>query len=388
MLFNSTELNDANPIEEYTHEPTRWETVVASMDNFTAVNLSTSEMNDYKDQVEVTKAEWIKENPNNEKLYNRILGVDKKILEQLDTLYESGDYEAIENWNTSSNTGMVNIGGMGIGKDYLKFRDTQNTLGLTNVNELRQTANDTALNDYKKSKEVLDASEFWGMEMIGTMAGALQDPVTLATLPMGSFKSGGTILSNAGKAFLEEAKIEAMAQTVIAPKAYGFKTELGIKTSIATEATNAVTAIVGAGAMRGLFSSTFDLTEAGIKALKMKDPELGADYEQLVKSQVTDDVKTHIDNMQRVEFGDDIIEIKNPNAKGQEINNADYLSETSSETTIKAREAQPLKVEGAEMKIHSGVDETGEPIYKSYKELNDEVDIEAAYIQKAKDCAL
>ena len=373
MLFNSTELEDSKPIEEYTIEPTRWETVVASMNNFTAVNLSTSEMSHYVDQKIITRADWIKANPNGEDMYNRILGVDKKILEQLDELYDSGDYEAIENWHTSNNS-MVNIGGMGIGKDYLK------------LNDLRQKANDTALESYKKSKEVLDASEYWGMEMIGTMAGALQDPVTLATLPMGSFKTGGTILSNAGRAFLEEAKIEAMAQTVIAPKAYGFKTELGIKTSVATEATNAVTAIVGAGAMRGLFSSTFDLTEAGIKALKIKDPELGADYEQLVKSQATDDVKTHIDNLQRVEFGDDIIEIKNPNAKGEELNKAEPLTEVSHEQIIKAKE--PLKVEGEELKIHSGADETGEPIYKSYKELNDEVDMEAAYIQKAKDCAL
>ncbi len=359
MEFGTTELdaafNDGDKIETYEPEPSYYEAFKASVQNFTAVSLSSSEANYFKDERDIQKTDWVKANPKDEALYDRITSTDKTIIEQLDSLYDSGDYEQIKNWHTSTQSSMVNISGIGIGTDYLKFRELQSSLGLTNTNDIINNAKLKSQDDYYKSAEVLEKSDHWTAEALGTMWGALHDPLTLATLPLGTWKSGGTVMTNAGKAALEEMKIEAMAQSVIAPTVASYKQELEIKTTLANEATNAAVAIGTAGLLRGAGSAAFDLTAKGMKSLKVKDPELGADYERMVNSQATEDVAEHIDNLHKAEFDEmGVDEIKNPNAKGEELNKAAPLIEDNPEIVMKAQSEAELKAEADEL---FGVDE-------------------------------
>jgi hypothetical protein len=344
MEFGTTELdsafNDGEKIEGYDPEPGYYDTFKASVQNFTSVSLSSSKANYYKDERDVQKKAWVDANPKDEALYNRITAVDQSLIEKLDSMYESGDIEQIRNWHTSTDSSMVNISGIGIGTDYLKFRELQSSLGLTNTNDIVSNAQTKSKDDYYQSAEVLEKSDHWTAEALGSMWGALHDPVTIATLPLGTWKSGGTVLTNAGRATLEEMKIEAMAQSVIAPTVASYKQELEIKTTLAGEATNAAIAIGSAGLLRGAGSAAFDLTAKGMKALKVKDPELAADYEQMVKTQATEDTAEHINNLHKAEFDEaGVEEIATPNAKGEELNKAAPLVEDSPELVMKAQEA-------------------------------------------------
>ncbi len=229
------------------------------------------------------------------------------------------------------------------------------------------------------------------MELLGTAEGALTDIKTLQTLPLGTIKIGGTVAANAGRAILEEMGIELLAQTSIAPEIYSFKKELGIKTSIIQEATTAVTSIVGAGLFRGVGSAAFDLTTKGITKLKLKDPDLGLDYERLASTQATEDLASHVENLQKTEFGDEVVEIKNPNAKGEELNKAAPIPEHDPKIVKQAQEVQTPKAEEKlealpDLKVHSGVDEAGEPVYKSYRELIDELDAEETILKGIEKC--
>jgi len=201
------------------------------------------------------------------------------------------------------------------------------------------------------------------------MYGALLDVKTLQTLPLGTWKAGGTVLSNAGRAVAEEMGIEALAQISIAPEVYSFKKELGLKTSVATEAYNAAMAIGTAGLVRGTGSAIFDLSSKGIKALKAKDPSLADDYISLEKTQPTQDMKTHIDNMQKVEFsGEEIAEIKAPNEKGVELNEAKVVSEIDEDWI-----ATPEKMgEYVDDEIRAIIKESNEAL----KRLDDELEYE------------
>ena len=501
MLFNTTELEDAQPITEYTKEPTRWETVKASYDNFRSVSLSNSKDMHYKNVMQEEAVRLSEKDPLNKELYDRVANYNVRDIEKLEVLYETNP-DMIKGF-IQDNPFSADIF---IQEDFIKMKELQAQNGAKSFQEINEEILTKAKSDYTESAKILEDSEYWGMELVGTAAGALTDVKTIQTLPLGTWKTGGTVFQNAGRAFLEEMGIEALAQTSIAPEVYAFKKELGLKTSIVTEATNAVTAIAGAGLFRGVGSAAFDLTSKGISKLKAKDPELGAEYEQFSKSQATDDMATHVENMQKVEFGDEVTEIKNPNAKGEELNNAepilefdeeliktaknslqyhvaeipeiknvsldakdkaieianklgfpDYIEDVyivgsratgkqrktsdidiliktktyddldkSAEATyvdeamydeflnmkqtiningeeVKvdyfmtdifenknvirvSKEAKPPRVE--ELKIDSGVDENGKIIYKTYKELSDEVDMESKYIQKAKECFL
>jgi len=394
MEFGTTELDASfdndGAIESYEPEPGYYDTFKASVQNFTSVSLSSSEANYFKDERDTQKEQWIKSNSKDAPLYERIAGIDKNIIEKLDALYEDGEYDQIKKWHSSTNSSMVNIGGIGVGEDYLRFRDLQSEMGLTNTSDIINNAKTKAQEDYYKSAEVLKKSDHWSAELLGTMWGAMHDPVTLLTLPVGTWKTGGTVLANASKAALEEMKIEAMAQTVIAPTVAGHKQELGIKTSIAQESLNAVVAIGSAGLIRGTGSAVFDLTSDGIKALKLKDPDLGSEYEQMVKSQATEDVSEHIQNMHRTEFdeyGVDVID--NPNEAGKKINESPPLYEIEPDIIDTAKvTTSEKKIDPMDYEVLVGINEAGEKEMKSYRQMSEEIDLEAQYIQKAKECFL
>lgn len=346
MIYNSTDLNASEEITDFEPEPTWAETFSASVDSFKAASLSISELMYYTDERDKNMAEWKSKDPENKMIYDRIGTLNKEIYNKLDALYEENDIEAIKGWGASV------LGGNTIGEDFLEFKRLVGEHGFMDLAQVQQQAKDNSYNDYMEAEKVIGKSDSWTAKALGTMFGALHDPITLATLPMGGWVSGYGVAGNALRAAGQEALIEAGAQTIIAPISYAYKNEIGIRTSIATEATNAIAGIAGAGLLRGTASATFDLTEKGIKALKLKDPELAADYEGIIKSQTTDNAKEHIDNLHKAEFGEMPSRIENPNEKGMELNEAPLIPENNPDY-IKA--AQEAKVEDV-IKLYHGTD--------------------------------
>ena len=385
MLFNETELKDTQPIAEYTKEPTRLEAIQAAYNNFVSVNLSNSKDKHYKEVMEKTSSDWATKDPTNAELYKRVSKYDVRDINKLEALYETNP-DMIKGFQ-QTNPFNADIF---LTQDFLKMKELQGIHGLESFSEINDDVLAKANFEYSESNKVLEDSSFWGMELIGTMGGALTDIKTLQTLPLGTFKTGGTIAANAGRAVLEEMGIELLAQTSIVPEVHAFKKELGIKTSIIQEATTAVTSIAGAGLFRGVGSAAFDLSTKGITKLKIKDPELGDSYERLASTQATEDIASHVENLHKSEFGGDVTEIKNPNAKGEELNKAEPIPEYDPEVVIKAQEAQAqVKAQiDEELKIHSGVDDVGEPIFKSYKELAEEIDAETNHLRSIEKCLL
>ena len=394
MIFNSTEQDSAEAITEFKEKPGWVDTFKASVQNFTSVSLSTSASNYYYKERDKTVSNWKKSDPANENVYNAIGSAKKQDLDKLEALYELGKYDAIKTFNGDQTRRQhIQEGDATLGTAFLKFKDVQKQNGFEGPSDIRKRAEQKSFDDYTKSKQVLQDSDYLSAQLVGTAWGALQDPVTLMTLPLGSWKTGATIIGTAGKAFLEEAAIEAGAQALIIPQTHAYKNEIGIKTTIKDDAYNAVMAIGTAGLIRGAGSAAFDLTAKGIKSLKAKNPELGADYEQLNKGNLSTDLDSHIDDLYKTEFSDNgVTEIKNPTAEGETLNKAEQIP-IESEDVINAARTVKLnkknsKTKAEDLKVYSGKDESGEDIYKTYKEISDEIDNDAKWIQKAKDCLL
>ena len=379
MIYNTTELDAMPSVETYTKEPTWIDTFKAATKNFTSVSLSSSRDDYYKSEMKTNSAEWSKNDPGNKDLYDRISNYAYKDMEQLEVLYDEGNIDAVKSYR------QVNPFNMDIflAEDFLRYKELSGQQGLKPISEIRNDINTRAVKDFEESSQVIANSDSLSAELAGTMYGALHDVKTLQTLPLGTWKAGGTIAANAGRAVAEEMGIEALAQTSIAPEVYSFKKELGLKTSIKTEAYNAAMAIGTAGLVRGTGSAVFDLSAKGIKALKVKDPSLGEAYESLAKTQPTQDMKTHIDNMQKVEFsGEPLDEIKTPNAKGVELNEAKVISE------VDDFEIKPRKDIEEDMRIVVDKDIEGNLETRSYKEINQEFDDNDIMFKRIQDCIL
>lgn len=386
MEFNTTEMNsNYTPVESYDPKPTRLDALKAAMQNYTSVSLSEAKDKHYKSEMETNSAEWAATDPDNADLYKRVSKYDVRDVDKLEALYENGDTDSIKNF-VQTNPWSMDVF---MADDFLKMKALQKEKGFKDFQTINEDIKVKALDEFHTSAKTLEDSEYWGMEMLGTMAGAMQDIKTLQTLPLGTWKTGGSVAANATRAVFEEMGIESLAQIGIAPEVYAFKQEIGLKTSIAQEAMNAATAIGTAGLFRGVGSAAFDLSPLGRKALQAKDPGLSEDYENLIKSQATDDVKAHIDNLQKTEFGAGVEKIENPNELGQKLNEADPVPEFKEEFVASA-ETQKAQVidDDLEMRVSSGTDEQGKQIYKSYKEINEEHDMTDAYLTKAKECFL
>ena len=379
MIYETAELDAMPEVETFQKEPSWVDTFKAATKNFTSVSLSSSREDYYKSEMENNSAEWSKKDPNNKDLYNRVSNYAYKDMEQLEALYDDGNFEAIKTFRQANpfNADVL------LSDDFLRYNELQGQQGLKPISEIREVINTQAVNDFEQSSQVMAQSDSLSAELAGTMFGALHDVKTLQTLPLGTWKAGGTVLANAGRAVAEEMGIEALAQVGIAPEVYSFKKELGLKTSIMTEAYNAVTAIATAGLVRGVGSAAFDLSVKGMKALKVKDPDLAEAYESMAKTQPTQDMKTHIDNMHKVEFSNEPLdEIITPNEKGVELNKANVISEVDE---IKAK---PFKEIEEDMRIVVDKDIEGEVTTRSYKEINAEFDENDIMFKKIQDCIL
>lgn len=386
MIFGDTELNAQEAITEFKPEPTRMETLKASYDNYISVKLSHSRQDYYKKEMGDNAVEYSKQDPQNTELYNRISKYAYKDIERLEALYEQGNTKAINNY-VQQNPLQADIF---LSQDFLRYKELQQKNGFKPQSQITEDINARALRDYTESEDVLKRSDHWLAEMVGTMGGALSDVATLQTLPLGTWKTGATVLGTAARAMGEEMGIEALAQVSIAPEVYGFKKEIGLNTSIMTEASNALASIATAGMFRSVGSAAYDLTAPGLKALRMKDPKLADDYEATFKgSEVSQSSKDFLDDMHKAEFEDPLtMEVSNPSEKGMELNSAEPILQTKTELKDAVTKNKEILFKDDELTMKVGVDEQGEAIHKSFKELQDEHDMTDAYLKKARDCNL
>ena len=377
MNFNNTDLDTQPVIQEYKPEPTWTETYKAGIKNFTSVHLSTSEQNYYLDNVKENIGTWIKEAPESADVFKRVSVLSSDAIENYENLYSKGKLDVIA-------ADKSELFGMTGGNAFLQYKEIQKQHGFKDLVAIKTEADERAKSDYLESGQVLASSDKWSAKLAGGAVGVMNDPITLATLPFGSWKTGGTILANAARAFGEEALIETAAQTVIAPKIYSYKTELNIKTSLKEEAYTALTSVATAGLFRAGGSAAFDLTANGIKSLKAKDPALAEDYQALVKGQQTEGVEGHIDNLHRTEFGDaQVTEIKDPNAEGIELNKAEPIKEF---TDIEATPIPERTTPDEDLSMVIGKTEDGQPEFKSYKDLDLEHEAEDTMLANLQNC--
>ena len=377
MNFNNTDLDTQPVIQEYKPEPTWTETYKAGIKNFTSVHLSTSENNYYYDNVKENIREWVKAAPENKDVFKRVSVLSSDAIENYENLYIKGKLDVIA-------ADKSEIFGMTGGNAFLQYKEIQKLHGFKDLVAIKTEADAKAKSDYLESGKVLASSDKWSAKLAGGAVGVMNDPITLATLPIGSWKAGGTIALNAARAFGEEALIEMAAQTVIAPKVYSYKKELDIKTSLKDEAYTALTSIATAGMFRAGGSAAFDLTASGLKALKAKDPSLAEDYQAMTKGQATEGVEGHIDNMHRTEFGDSqMTEIKDPNAEGMALNQAEPIKEF---TDIETAPIKERTTPDEDLSMVVGKTEDGQPEFKSYKDLDLEHEAEDTMLTNLQNC--
>lgn len=359
MYFNNTEIEKQPQLEAYEEKPTWAETASASFKNFTSVNLSTSEHNYYMDSLSENIKTWREKDKENLPVYKRVAVLNPDTIEKYEYLYSQGKIDLI----ASDKSELYGVTG---GQAFLKFKELEKQFGYSSLKSIKDSSESKAKSDYLSSLETMNKSEYTSAKMVGTMGGVMTDPITLATLPLGTFMTGGGVAMNALRAFGQEALIETGAQAIIAPNVYAFKKELELKTSIMEESISALSSIATAGAFRAVGSATYDLTAKGIAQLKMKDPELARDYENLASMNVTENLDTHVQNMHKVEFGSGVDTINMPNKMGEEINNTPPYREIE-----EFEMPQPKEQEDYQLVIGRNAD--GTPIEKSYKDLDIEI---------------
>lgn len=375
MYFNNTEVETAPKLETYEPKPTWGETLSASFKNFTSVNLSTSEQNYYYDSLKENIKTWTSKDKENKDIYKRVSILSPDAIEHYEDLYNKGKIDLIAS-DKSEIYGLTY--GLTGGAAFLKFKELEKQFGYNSLKSIKDTADSRAKSDYLTSLDTLNKSEYTSAKMLGTMGGVMTDPITLATLLLGTFVGGGSVAINALRAFGQEAMIETAAQAAIAPKVYAYKKELELKTSIMEESINALSSIATAGAFRAVGSATYDLTAKGIAQLKAKDPELARDYENLSSNQATDNLNSHVDNMHKVEFGSGVENIDTPNKIGEEINNTPPYRELD--------DFEPPQPKEEDMMLTIGKSEDGTPIEKSYADLEADITKEIDQVDAMFNC--
>lgn len=122
----------------------------------------------------------------------------------------------------------------------------------------------------RENMEQVTGNRTWGGvagEIAGTVVGAFQDPIILASLFLGTGKiTGGTKTANALKAFFTEAGIAMGAEALIQPKVMDWKSRLESPYSLKDAAITVLTVGGFAGVIRAGGSVTVDVIEAASAA--------------------------------------------------------------------------------------------------------------------------
>jgi len=233
--------------------------------------------------------------------------------------------------------------------------------------------------------DVMNRSDYWGAGLAGAMWGQLHSPTQLALIPAGgSAKTvAGGILKTSMTLAARETAYAVPYEAMAAAQEYDYKNDLDIRFTIKDAATNMAIGSLAPGAIRGIGNAAFDLTAKGIKNLKAVDPELGADYENLVSKKITNSDEEHLFNMEQHEYGQKL-NTDNPTPEMEAIMKSGPQREFDDTLDVELPTGKKYEAQN----LHMGEDAEGKPILKSYKEMDDELVQEEKWIKQIEDCLL
>lgn len=374
MRTNTTEFDALPKLEEgdYYEEVGFMDAAKASWKQMAASGRSTSgDM--YKKEVGYKQLEgMLSEELISEGDYALIAGKPSKDLEMYEDRYERGKL-----YDSKVDTA------------YRNYFDAVKNYELKDSKYIADEARGNAAKDHYEAEMELQKVDTIGGTVgtfVGGMGSAMLDPINLALLP-----AGGTVvrtatqgtLATAGKAAVQEMAIATAAEPVIQISEYNWKDEIGVDYSIKDAAFNASVSILGAGAVRGVGSGMMDLTEDGLKALRKADTDLADEYTDLIRNNISPNVDEHMDNLTRIELGEDVKFTEETPAMA-EILKQPVPRELAPQVT---HEAKFTDYDG-ELAMKVGDDVNGEPVMMTYKELDMNADKEINDLARIRDCML
>jgi hypothetical protein len=155
----------------------------------------------------------------------------------------------------------------------LELQKKHPELGLLTYDQMMVSVQSEAQKIRERHEQVTDHRTWGGVagEIAGTMIGAFQDPIILASMFLGTGKiTGGTKAVNALKAFFTEAGIAMGAEVLIQPKVINWKARLESPYSLKEAAITVLTVGGFAGVVRAGGSVTVDVIEAASAARKLR----------------------------------------------------------------------------------------------------------------------
>ncbi len=157
--------------------------------------------------------------------------------------------------------------------EILELQKKHPELGLLTYDQMMVSVQSEA-QKIRENMEQVTGNRTWGGvagEIAGTVVGAFQDPIILASLFLGTGKiTGGTKTANALKAFFTEAGIAMGAETLIQPKVMDWKARLESPYSLKDAAITVLTVGGFSGVIRAGGSVTVDVIEAASAARKLR----------------------------------------------------------------------------------------------------------------------
>lgn len=374
MRYDTTEIESLPTTEsvDYKAPPSKAETFQAYKKNTLAAGILESESNYAQDEMGLNMDAMMKADPANENAYNGLRALSKGSLKLLEMQYQNGTLMKYRprDWET---------------KAYILYKENAGKFNVPDIDETFEIAKAKAKTDYDESLEVMERSDHFFTGMAGAMWGQLHSPTQLITIPFGG--SSKTVVGGIAKTAVtlaaREMAIAAPYEAIAAAQEYDYKNDLDIRFSIKDAATNAAIGTAAPGVLRGVGSAAFDLSAKGIKALKAKDPELAADYENLTGKKITESDEQHLFNMEQHEHGQKV-STDNPTPEMEAVMKSGPQREFDDVADIDLPTGKKYEAKS----IHMGEDAEGNAILKSYKEFDDELTQESKWIKQIEDCLM
>jgi hypothetical protein len=157
--------------------------------------------------------------------------------------------------------------------EILELQKKHPELGLLTYDQMMVSVQSEA-QKIRENMEQVTGNRTWGGvggEIAGMAVGAIQDPIILASMFLGTGKiTGGTKAANALKAFFTEAGIAMGAEVMIQPNVINWKARLDSPYSLKEAAITVLTVGGFAGVVRAGGSVTVDVIEAASAARKLR----------------------------------------------------------------------------------------------------------------------
>ena len=374
MRYETTEVDDLPTTEtlDYTKPPTMSEAFRAHEKNTLSSGILESESNYAQDQMISNVDTLIEQDPDNERYYNILKSMSKPTMKMMEMQYQNGTLQKYGSRDARSQAFML-------------YKDKAGLFNVPDIDETFEIAKGKSKKDYDDSMKVIQENEHFWTGMAGAMWGQLHSPTQALMIPFGG--SGATvtggILKTAATLTAREMAIAAPYEAMAAAQEYDYKNDIDIRFSIKDAATNFAVGTAAPGVLRGVGSAAFDLTAKGLKDLKVKDPELGADYENLTAKKITESDEEHLYNMARHEAGEKV-DTTNPTPEMEAIMKQPPQREFAEVEEIDIPTGQKYEAES----LHMGKDAKGDDIVKSYKEMGEELDQEDVWLKQIEDCIL